>query len=642
MASEKSVEAKMGAFLLKGYCMLNETCPADGSIPMFRKRDGTIICCCSARCKYSEGYKPVQAMQARVAAREDVSAEAPLAKVQKQQSAADAESARDVEMQRRAEELAAEIQEFSRKPAQMQESPEAETAKDLEMDRRAKQLAAEMQGGLAAHPTQGTGQGVQGVSGTQRPPKVAEDPSAAMGKYMLQGYCMLNEYCPNGTGVPLLRGRDGSLVCCCGDASCRHSTVAPSASEKPTPVAVANPNTEKMLSTPAAPVISGVRTLTAEQMEALYGAEEPQAIVADVLSGSMNATSSSTDVCPSKSISKYMLAGYCLLNQRCPCGHQVPLVRSKDGVKVCCCGDPSCSLADRTKEKATAQCTEVLDSEWTSIHAGLIAETEANEEHSSAPAAIVSRPEPKWDPSRAMGPYLLKGYSMLNELCPNGHGVPLLKSQDGVSVCCCGDQTCEFAEEGGSKAVLSGVQHAAPDSQQQATLQDTRVTHERPCIEITLHNDDFKFRSVSLVQRCSDRMILRGGSNVVRVRLTLQTDEGGRSHDMSSLRASIASECKRMTDMALLPEQSDRLKIVAQNGNIVVATSTGQRFDFLDSGRECILLPCKNVDIAAIAEYLWERLASLEENRLLRNVLKWMEVTVNDSFAESAFRKVFA
>ena len=99
MASGKSVEAKVGEFLLKGFCMLNETCPADGSVPLFRKKDGTIICCCSGNCKHSEGPKLAQSTPAHVSARADVGAEAPPAKVQKHESA-DAESIREAEMLR--------------------------------------------------------------------------------------------------------------------------------------------------------------------------------------------------------------------------------------------------------------------------------------------------------------------------------------------------------------------------------------------------------------------------------------------------------------------------------------------------------------------------------------------------------------
>lgn len=51
---------------------------------------------------------------------------------------------------------------------------------------------------------------------------MADNHPAKIAKYLLKGWCLLNEYCPNGHNIPLVRSRSGQLVCVCGDASCAH------------------------------------------------------------------------------------------------------------------------------------------------------------------------------------------------------------------------------------------------------------------------------------------------------------------------------------------------------------------------------------------------------------------------------------
>merc|ERR1740121_2217260 len=58
---------------------------------------------------------------------------------------------------------------------------------------------------------------------------MAADPTnhpALIAKYLLKGYCLLNEYCPLGKNVPLVKSRDGTRICCCGDISCQYNEQA--------------------------------------------------------------------------------------------------------------------------------------------------------------------------------------------------------------------------------------------------------------------------------------------------------------------------------------------------------------------------------------------------------------------------------
>lgn len=70
------------------------------------------------------------------------------------------------------------------------------------------------------------------MGGDSQPAKIA--------KYLLKGYCLLNEYCPNGQNVPLVRSREGVLLCCCDDPTCpyKEKSAAPAAAASPRPPAV--------------------------------------------------------------------------------------------------------------------------------------------------------------------------------------------------------------------------------------------------------------------------------------------------------------------------------------------------------------------------------------------------------------------
>jgi len=41
-------------------------------------------------------------------------------------------------------------------------------------------------------------------------------------KYLLKGYCLKNEYCPNGQNIPIVQGKDGRQICVGCDRSCPH------------------------------------------------------------------------------------------------------------------------------------------------------------------------------------------------------------------------------------------------------------------------------------------------------------------------------------------------------------------------------------------------------------------------------------
>eukprot|EP00971_Amphidinium_carterae_P247622 4917333-Amphidinium_carterae.1 len=63
------------------------------------------------------------------------------------------------------------------------------------------------------------------------------DSPAQIAQYLLKGYCLLNEYCPNGASIPLLRHPNGSYLCVCGNAACKYASSAAPAGQKPSGVA---------------------------------------------------------------------------------------------------------------------------------------------------------------------------------------------------------------------------------------------------------------------------------------------------------------------------------------------------------------------------------------------------------------------
>eukprot|EP00928_Gymnodinium_smaydae_P073052 TRINITY_DN56315_c0_g1_i1.p1 TRINITY_DN56315_c0_g1~~TRINITY_DN56315_c0_g1_i1.p1 ORF type:complete len:438 (-),score=105.61 TRINITY_DN56315_c0_g1_i1:44-1357(-) len=62
---------------------------------------------------------------------------------------------------------------------------------------------------------------------------------AKIAKYLLQGWCLLNEYCPNGQNIPLVKSKEGKLVCAGCTSSCPYyATHSEAGAAAPAPPAV--------------------------------------------------------------------------------------------------------------------------------------------------------------------------------------------------------------------------------------------------------------------------------------------------------------------------------------------------------------------------------------------------------------------
>eukprot|EP00928_Gymnodinium_smaydae_P017269 TRINITY_DN16602_c0_g2_i2.p1 TRINITY_DN16602_c0_g2~~TRINITY_DN16602_c0_g2_i2.p1 ORF type:complete len:532 (-),score=69.01 TRINITY_DN16602_c0_g2_i2:23-1519(-) len=464
-----------------------------------------------------------------------------------------------------------------------------------------------------------------------------------MASYLLKGYCMLSETCPQGHSVPLFRTKAGTLLCCCADPACEHNPNAKAAASGSSAEASlkSNPSRQEARSQEASRRTSVDRDAQmqakAEKLAAEMLASSPQLAassrrgadenpsscsrslpentsptseacaekIAEVplrgapaavpASSAQNGPSSSSGPASSsvqsKEISKYMLQGYCLLNQTCPIGHSVPLLKARDGTFVCCCGDSSCKYNIIKQHATPSNAAPSLAVENSSMlnqvpsEAKKAAESVADKTASKVPSVAKSQQQMMSDLSKR----LLKGYCMLSDSCPVGHSIPLLRDKDGALVCCCGDAACEYSEKEVAPAAVSSsaveisgrrtassVEQKVPSSDSAGNSEAPRDTRTVEAVyEISIHDSDFRFSCASLVVRPDKRLKMTGGSFSVKLRLALCARSDGRTHDTSAFKRLVAHECRQLTEKVVLPRYGDEFQLTSSNGQLVVNSKLG-------------------------------------------------------------------
>lgn len=273
--------------------------------------------------------------------------------------------------------------------------------------------------------------------------------------------------------------------------------------------------------------------------------------------------------------------------------------------------------------------------------------------------------------------YLLKGYCLLNEYCPNGQNVPLVRSRDGTLICCCDDLTCPYKEEaaagpqGGQPRPAAGVskpmatasaavpaaRQAAPPipstKQADSASLDTAAGAESVGAQsiriasggmnadtgarenqLTLQGAEFQFSCVRLAARRNQQTQLLGGFFAVTVRIGMD----GQLMEVGSFREAIGAECQRFANHVLLPEHALGVEISRAGGQVVVVCGDSSRFELPE--RDCLVLPVAGLSVEELVSLIWERVASTDNMAALRRAgARWMEVAIADgSHAEAAVR----
>jgi len=257
--------------------------------------------------------------------------------------------------------------------------------------------------------------------------------------------------------------------------------------------------------------------------------------------------------------------------------------------------------------------------------------------------------------------YLLKGYCLLNDYCPKGNSVPLVRSREGVLICCCSDPTCKYSEENAAqassgrataKAAVSqspvsstGAIAGSPKELGGAFAPQTRSLASAPAVagasgsgarassevEITLQGAAFRFGCVRLAAGSSHRVQLLGASFAAKVRIGYGASA---CLETEGLRAALGAECRRLHERVLLP---GNIQLSRAAGQVVVACSGGGRFELPEI--DIVVLPdlAGSGSAEGLASLLAERLlGSSDAMAGLAGAAAWMEVSVADGAGEEA------
>lgn len=284
--------------------------------------------------------------------------------------------------------------------------------------------------------------------------------------------------------------------------------------------------------------------------------------------------------------------------------------------------------------------------------------------------------------------YLLKGWCLLNEYCPNGTNIPLVKSREGALVCAGCDPSCpHFGTHGdhllGAAATTSSSTAVPPplpvsdvkDSSQDAKLgtfeprvmawqpepvpaslsSTTQVVTERSArpplgsvakatptpsggtavAEVGLEGTDLRFNCVKVATERGVPSRLAGDSYEVKLRMAVPTTAGIVFPGADGLREAVRGECEFLNQQVLVPKQclargpgEGQYKVVTEDGSSILLPQS-----------HCQILPT-GVSVSELAAWLWSRITSTRAAEHLRAAgASWLEVSLRESSGmEASFR----
>lgn len=263
--------------------------------------------------------------------------------------------------------------------------------------------------------------------------------------------------------------------------------------------------------------------------------------------------------------------------------------------------------------------------------------------------------------------YLLKGWCLLNEYCPNGQNIPLVKSREGTMVCAGCDSSCPYyathgepqASGTGAAAApvpaalaphlvampISGGDAAAHSASVQPTLPSLSSTPLRVggtpasvgSAEVTLQAPESRFCCVRLDYRVGGIPRLLGETYVAKVRVNLVAP--GSSPDVAhALQEAFTTDaCRRLSDRVLIPASCPGADISFALGQVTITRSDGTQLSVPE--KECVFLP--GVTPELIAKYLLEALLCREDlvSTLNSSGVRWLEVCLCGSGGEVTYRR---
>jgi len=238
--------------------------------------------------------------------------------------------------------------------------------------------------------------------------------------------------------------------------------------------------------------------------------------------------------------------------------------------------------------------------------------------------------------------YLLKGWCLLNDYCPNGHNIPLVRSRDMRYVCCCGDRTCkyypgdELASPQPQASLSDTIKSSAPELSASpiATMLSAGMVQvaksASPCFasggcEFTFASPSVQINCVRLDKR-SDHFKLLGDCYLAKVRIGFRSA----CPDVIPFQDVFKSVCGQLIDRVLIPDPRvcPEVNIV---GSKVVINRSGAEYVFPES--ECILLSGLSPD--AVPQWI---LQQYSQQYPKGGDVAWLEVSLSSSLGEVTCR----
>lgn len=254
--------------------------------------------------------------------------------------------------------------------------------------------------------------------------------------------------------------------------------------------------------------------------------------------------------------------------------------------------------------------------------------------------------------------YLLKGWCLLNEYCPHGHNIPLVRSKEGETLCVgCVEN---LPVEGAAPSSAGTAPAPAAETVVSAASEPMKVTASHSSVvtpslsslsttplrmggtaasaglaEVTVQGPEHRFSCVRLDYRSKGVPRLLGESYVARVRASLAAP--GSSPDVAAqLQEGVSTALEQLSDRILVPPSCAGAVINKEGGQVKISR-TGD-------GHEFVLPQCDCVFVQGgpefIAKWLLDALVARADiaTMLQSASVQWLEVCLSFPGGEVTYK----
>jgi len=272
--------------------------------------------------------------------------------------------------------------------------------------------------------------------------------------------------------------------------------------------------------------------------------------------------------------------------------------------------------------------------------------------------------------------YLLKGWCLLNEYCPNGQNIPLVRSKEGTLVCAGCESSCPHFSTHGDQASLGGTAGASlapvqtavaapaatmtgaapvasPASAMTSMATSPGLVPSLPAsplrsggaaalvspADFTLQGPEHKFSCIRLGNRTRGAPKLLGEAYVAKIRAGVASL--GSSPDVSAvLQEAFGNACGQLSDRILMPATCPGAEISRSYGQVTIALTQSEG-SFVVPECECIFFPAVAPEL--VAKWLLEALQREELTSGLKNRgVRWLEVFLSTSTGDVTYRQTLS